>query len=90
MEIQDKIQKQHDLVADLAGRNLEEVKEKLMIDHQYKLYLSMDNNPIAEFKTRQLDRKRAALDKEADRQQLTEAIQAAAAEEIIKIFKNLG
>lgn len=89
MEIQDKIQKQHDLVADLAGRNLEEVKEKLMIDHQYKLYLSMDNNPIAEFKTRQLDRKRAALDK-VDRQQLTEAIQAAAAEEILKIFKNLG
>ena len=86
MEIYEKIQKQHDLFNDLAGRNLEEVKERLTIDHQYKLYLAMDND----FMLRKLDRKRAALDKEADRQQLIEAIQAAAAEEILKIFKNLG
>ena len=71
-EAQRAYDKQHDLFMDtlihMAGRSLEEAlkdtffRKRFMINNQYKSYLSMGDNPIAEFKIAQLDHERARLD----------------------------
>jgi len=64
--------KQHDIFMDtlihMAGRSLEQAlkdtffRKRFMINNQYKYYVTMDNNPIAEMMIAKLDREKAMLD----------------------------
>ena len=66
------MQKQHDLFMDtlihLAGRSLEQAlkdtffRKRLMLNNQYRIYVSMDNNPIADMMIAKLDHEKAMLD----------------------------
>ena len=66
------MQKQHDLFMDtlihMAGRSLEQAlkdtffRKRLMLNNQYRFYVSMDNNPIADMMIAKLDHEKAMLD----------------------------
>ena len=52
----------------MAGRSLEQAlkdtffRKRLMLNNQYKFYISMDNNPIADMMIAKLDQEKAMLD----------------------------
>ncbi len=69
---EDTMRKQHDLFMDtlihMAGRSLEQAlkdtffRKRLMLNNQYRFYVSMDNNPIADMMIAKLDHEKAMLD----------------------------
>lgn len=68
------LQKQHDNMMNsiirMGGRSLEQAlkdtffRRRLINDNMYKYYVSMEDNPIADFMIAKLDRERALIDLE--------------------------